>query len=117
VCFAGCEVTVCVFVRVWVGDVGGHVSERSEEGVVLAGEVGAECGGNGVGDGEWRDVVAHGACVALAPYKALEYGWSGAAFYDGFRGLVGVCGGDGANVCSGHVAFISGGVHDLVEVA
>jgi hypothetical protein len=30
---------------------------------------------------------------------------------------VDVCGGDGANVCSGNVAYVSGGVHDFVEVA
>jgi hypothetical protein len=29
---------------------------------------------------------------------------------------VGVCGEYGAYVCSGHVASISGGVHDFVEV-
>jgi hypothetical protein len=30
---------------------------------------------------------------------------------------VDVCGGDGANVCSGYVASIANGVHDFVEVA
>ena len=58
----------------WVGDVGGFVSECSEECVVLAGEVRAECGGNGVDEGEWRDVVEHGARVSLGPYKASDSG-------------------------------------------
>jgi hypothetical protein len=43
VCLAGCEVAVCVFVSVSVGDVGGFVTEGGAEGVVLAGDVGAEC--------------------------------------------------------------------------
>jgi hypothetical protein len=30
---------------------------------------------------------------------------------------VGVCGGDGVNVCSSHVAFVSWVVHDFMEVA
>jgi hypothetical protein len=30
---------------------------------------------------------------------------------------VGVSGGDGVNVCSRHVALVSGGIHDFVEVA
>jgi hypothetical protein len=30
---------------------------------------------------------------------------------------MGVCGGDGANVCSGHVASIPRVVHDFMEVA
>jgi mannose/cellobiose epimerase-like protein (N-acyl-D-glucosamine 2-epimerase family) len=51
----------------------------------LAGEVVAECGGNGVGEGEWRDVVEHGACVALGSYQASECGW-GVACHDGFSG-------------------------------
>jgi hypothetical protein len=66
-----------------------------------------ECGGNGVGEGEWRDVVEHGACVALGPCHASECGWGGAAWHDGFGGPMGVCGGDVANVCSGYVAPIA----------
>ena len=38
-------------VSVWVGYMDGFVSEGGEEGVALAGEVGAECGGEGVGEG------------------------------------------------------------------
>jgi hypothetical protein len=38
------------------------------------GEVSAECGGNGVDEGEWRDLVEHGASVALGPCKASECG-------------------------------------------
>jgi hypothetical protein len=72
VCFAGREFTICLFVSVGVGDVGGYVSESSEEGVVLAGEVVPECGGNGVGEGKWRDVMEHGSCVALGSYQASE---------------------------------------------
>jgi hypothetical protein len=117
VCSARCEIVVCLLISAPVGDVGGFVAERCEEGVVSVGKVGAECGGDGVGEGEWRDVVEHGACVALGPYKAWEFGWGGAAFHDGFGGPMGVCGGDGANVCYGHVASVSGGVHDFVEVA
>jgi hypothetical protein len=56
---------LCLLVCVSVGDVCGFVSEGGEEGVVLSGEMGAECGGNGVGEGEWRNVVEHGARVAL----------------------------------------------------
>jgi hypothetical protein len=68
-----------MFVSVRVGDVGGSVSEGCEEGVVLVDEVGAECGGDGVGEGEWRDVVEHGARVALGSYHASECGWGGVA--------------------------------------
>jgi hypothetical protein len=50
------------------------------------GEVGAKCGGDGVGEGEWRDVVEHGACVALGSDRALECGWGGVARHDGFLG-------------------------------
>jgi hypothetical protein len=75
----------------------------------------AEGGGNGVGEGEWRDVVEHGACVALGSYPASESGW-GVACHDGFSGPVGVCGGYGVNVCSSHVGSIARGVHDFVEV-
>jgi hypothetical protein len=78
--------------------------------------VGAECGGNGVGEGEWRDAVEHGACVALGSYQASECGWE-VACHDRFSGPVGVCGGDGVNVCSSHVASIARGAHDFVEVA
>jgi hypothetical protein len=82
----------------------------------LAGEVVAECGGNGVGEGEWWDVVEHGACVALGSYQASECGW-GVACHDGFIGPVGVRDGVGVNVCSSHVASIAMGVHAFVEVA
>jgi hypothetical protein len=82
----------------------------------LAGELGAECGGNGVGEGEWRDAVEHGARVALGSCQATECGW-GVACHDGFSGPEGVCGGYGVNVCSSHVASIAWGVHDFVEVA
>jgi hypothetical protein len=51
VCVAGCEVAICLFVSVWVGDMGGFVSERGEEGSVVAGEVGADSGGDGIGEG------------------------------------------------------------------
>jgi hypothetical protein len=68
--------------------------------------VGAECGGDGVGEGEGRGVVEHGVCVALSPYKASECWGGGAARHDGLCGPVGVCGGDGVNVCSGHVASV-----------
>jgi hypothetical protein len=43
-----------LIVGVWVGDVSGQVEGRGEESVVLAGEVGAECGGDGVGEENWR---------------------------------------------------------------
>jgi hypothetical protein len=33
---------------------------------------------------ERGDVVEHGACVALVPYKAAECGWSVVAGHDGF---------------------------------
>ena len=56
-CFAGREIAVSLFVCVGVGDVCGFVPERGEEGVVLSSEVGADCGGDRVGEGEWRDVV------------------------------------------------------------
>jgi hypothetical protein len=46
---------------VWFGDVGGFVTERGEEGIVLAGEVGVECRGEGRG----RDIVEECAGVAL----------------------------------------------------
>jgi hypothetical protein len=82
----------------------------------LTGEVVADCGGNGVGEGEWWDVVEHGACVPLGSYHASECGW-GVACHDGFNGPVGVCGDYGVNVCSSHVASIARGVHDFVEVA
>jgi hypothetical protein len=64
---AGCEVAVCIFLSVLVSDVGGFVAESGEEGVVLVGEVGAECGGDGVSERKWRDVVEHGTCVSLGP--------------------------------------------------
>jgi hypothetical protein len=67
VCSARCELAVCLFASVWVGDVGGFVAEGCEEGVVLLSEVCAECGGDGVGKGKWRDVVEQCACVALGP--------------------------------------------------
>jgi hypothetical protein len=82
----------------------------------LAGEVVAECGGNGVGEGEGRDVEEHGACVALGSYQATKCGWR-VACHDGFSGPVGVCGGYGVNVCTSHVAFIARGVQNFVEVA
>jgi hypothetical protein len=83
----------------------------------MVGEVGAEGGGDGVSDGEWRDVVKHGACVALGPYKTSECGWGGVAWHDGFNRHVGVCGGNGAYVGYGHYAYVCGGVHEFVEVA
>ena len=82
----------------------------------MSGEVGAECGGNGVSEGEWWDVVDNGACGALGSYKASKCGW-GVACHDVFSGQVGVRGGDGVSVCSSHVASIARGVHDFVEVA
>jgi hypothetical protein len=74
VCSARCEIAVCLFVSVWVGDVVGFVGEACEEGVVLVGEICAECGGDGVGKGEWRDVVEQGACVALARTRQRSVG-------------------------------------------
>jgi hypothetical protein len=53
VCSRGGGVAVCLFASVWVGDVGGFVAEGGEEGVVLASEVGVECGGDGAGEGAW----------------------------------------------------------------
>jgi hypothetical protein len=50
VCSSVCEVPLCLFVCVWVGDVSGIIKEGGEDGFVLAGEVGAECGGYGVGE-------------------------------------------------------------------
>ena len=46
----------------------GSVSEGCEECGVLVGEMGAECGGNGVGEGEGGDVVKHGTGVALGAH-------------------------------------------------
>jgi hypothetical protein len=80
----------------------------------LASEVGAECGGNGVGEGEWRDVVEQGARIALSSHQAFECGWGGVACHDRFSGPVGVCVENGADVCSGHVASISWVVHDFM---
>jgi hypothetical protein len=44
------------------GDVGGFVAEGCEKGIVLAGELRVECGGDGVGEGEggtlWKRVPA-----------------------------------------------------------
>jgi hypothetical protein len=57
VCAAVCEVAVCLFVSVGVIDVGGFVAEGGEEGIVLAGKAGAECGGDGVDEGEGGDVM------------------------------------------------------------
>jgi hypothetical protein len=77
----------------------------------------SECGCDGVGEGEWRDVVEHGACVALlGSYHASECGWGAVGCHDGFGGLVGVCGGDGVYMCSSHVASIARGVHDFLKV-
>ena len=59
---------VCLFVCVWVCDMCGTVSEGCEECGVLVGEMGAECGGNGVGEGEGGDVVKHGTGVALGAH-------------------------------------------------
>jgi hypothetical protein len=59
-----------LFVSVGVVDVGAFVTEGGEEGVVLSGEVGSEGGGDGVGEGEGRDVLKHGARVALGSYEA-----------------------------------------------
>jgi hypothetical protein len=44
------------------------VEEGGEEGVVVAGEVGAEGVDDKVGEGKGRYVVEHGTCVALGPY-------------------------------------------------
>jgi hypothetical protein len=41
-----------LFESVGVRDVGGFVAEGGEKGIVLAGEMVAECGGDGVGEGE-----------------------------------------------------------------
>jgi hypothetical protein len=41
-----------LFESVGVRDVGGFVAEGGEEGVVLAGEMVPECGGDEVGEGE-----------------------------------------------------------------
>jgi hypothetical protein len=49
---SGCEDAVCLFVSVWVSDVSVFITEGGEEDIVLAGGVGAECGGYGVGEGE-----------------------------------------------------------------
>jgi hypothetical protein len=46
------------------------VAEGGEEGVVLVGEVGSEGGGNEVGEGEGRDMLEHGARVAMGSYEA-----------------------------------------------
>jgi hypothetical protein len=43
---------VCLCIGVWVCIVGAFFPQRGEKGVVLLGEVGAECGGDEVGDGE-----------------------------------------------------------------
>jgi hypothetical protein len=51
-----------LFVSVWVGDVGDFVAECGEEGVVLAGEVGVECGCDGVGQ---RDGGEYGGTWCL----------------------------------------------------
>jgi hypothetical protein len=61
--------------------------------------------------------VEHGVCISLGSYEAAECGWGGDACHDGFCGRMGVCGGDGAYVCSVHVAYVSGGIHDFVKVA
>jgi hypothetical protein len=41
----------------------------------------------------------------------------GVAWHDGFCGPVGVCGGNGVDVCSCHVAYVAGVVHYFVWVA
>jgi hypothetical protein len=79
--------------------------------------VAAECGGDGVGEGEWRDVAKHGACVAMGPYKASKCGWGGIAVHAGLCGPVNICGGNGVDVCSGSVPYVAGVVHDFVQVA
>ena len=67
-CFAGREIAVGLLICVRVCNVCGFVSEWGKEGVILGGEVGAECGSNGVGEGERRDVVKHSAGVGLSSY-------------------------------------------------
>jgi hypothetical protein len=79
--------------------------------------VGVDCRGDRVGEGERRDVGEHGAGVALSSYQAIECGCDIAGWHDGFNWPVGVSGGDGADVCAGHVAPISLGVHDFMYVA
>jgi hypothetical protein len=69
VCAAGCEVAVCLFVSVGVGDVCGFVAEGGEESVVLVGEVGSEGGFYGDGEGDRRYVLEHGARVTLDSHE------------------------------------------------
>jgi hypothetical protein len=74
VCGGG-EVAVGLFVSVWVGDVCGFVAERGEEGVVLTGEMVAECGGDGAGECEGGYLVEHRAGVTLGSVKASQSRW------------------------------------------